>query len=89
MPRGVREQDHSVDRSAVLGALAKFDEIGQARFLKEHGFRKARTYMISHGGKLYDAKAIVGVAHGIAHPDHAHLRRRDFHSGEAMIRQRL
>jgi 5-methylcytosine-specific restriction protein B len=91
MARQRKRPEHigAIDRAAVLGAMAKFDELGRDRFLRDHGFAKARTYMVAHEGKLYDAKAIVGVAHGIAHPDQPHRSGKDFHSGRASVGQRL
>lgn len=53
--------------TAVLQAIEEFDIKGREAFLAEYGFKKARTYMLSYGGKLYDSKAIVGVAYGKQH----------------------
>ncbi|GAA1270399.1 HNH endonuclease [Saccharothrix xinjiangensis] len=48
----------------VLRAIALFDEIGREEFLQQHGYKKAREYLLAHNGREYDSKAIVGVAHG-------------------------
>lgn len=89
MARGFSERNISIDRDAVVRAMAMFDELGRDRFLRQHGFREARNYVILHGGKEYDAKAIVGVAQGLANPDQGSLSGRDFHSSDATVRQRL
>src|SRR5262249_17452121 len=54
---------------AVRKALQEFDERGREDFLAHYGFGPAHRYYIREDGKLYDSKAIVGVAHGIQHPD--------------------
>jgi 5-methylcytosine-specific restriction protein B len=89
MARGFPERYISIDRKAVLQAMAKFDELGRERFLREYGFREARNYVIRHDGKEYDAKAIVGVAQGLANPEQPPLTGKDFHSSDATVRQRL
>lgn len=89
MARGARELNGSIDREAVLRAIAEFDRLGREQFLRQYGFSKARTYMLQHDGKLYDAKAIIGVAYGMAKPDEPHLSGKDFHSGEGVVRRQL
>src|SRR5262249_21254342 len=39
--------------------------------------------------RLYDSKAILGVAHGFAVPDEGPLRASDFSGGEATVKRRL
>lgn len=48
---------------AVNKAIAEFDKLGRARFLKDHGFRGARDYFLRVNGKNYDSKAIAAVAY--------------------------
>jgi len=48
---------------AVLAAIKEFDELGRHRFLTVYGYGKATKFALVHDGKLYDPKAIVGVAH--------------------------
>ncbi|MGO2777892.1 HNH endonuclease [Glutamicibacter arilaitensis] len=55
------------DSSAVLQALDLFDRMGREDFLKKYGFGAAKSYMLLDQGKLYDSKAIAGVAHLIQH----------------------
>ncbi|MGW5689615.1 HNH endonuclease [Streptomyces asiaticus] len=53
-----------ITRREVEQAMAEFDRLGRDRFLQRYGFRRAVRYLLSHDGKLYDSKAIVGAAHG-------------------------
>lgn len=55
----------NLSREAVLDAMAQADELGEAAFLKAHGYRASKVYRISHDGKTYPSKAIVGVALGL------------------------
>lgn len=77
------------DRSAVLQAIAEFDAIGRDAFLQQHRFGPVRRYYLSHEGKLYDSKAIVGAAHRFQHPDADPLRAADFSGGDATVRRKL
>lgn len=52
-----------VTRDAILQAVAEYDR-SPGTFLQDHGFGRARTYVLVHEGREYDSKAIVGVAHG-------------------------
>lgn len=58
-------------RESVLKAMEEFDALGREVFLKRYGFGIAHRYFLVHGGKKYDSKAIVGVAHGFENPSHA------------------
>ena len=73
-------------RQAVLSALAEFDRLGRDAFLKKFGFARARNYFLSHHGKTYDSKAIVGVAYGYEHPAEGPLKAEDFSGGEATVK---
>jgi hypothetical protein len=55
--------------TAIKLAIEECDRLGREQFLSTHGFGFAREYVLRYGGKEYDSKAIVGVAHGIQHPD--------------------
>jgi hypothetical protein len=48
---------------AVLRAIEEFDRLGRAEFHKAYGFGPADEYILAYGGRFYDSKAIVGVAH--------------------------
>ncbi|MBX7497226.1 HNH endonuclease [Qipengyuania sp. 6B39] len=74
---------------AVRQAMHEYDQIGRGPFLKKYGFRPARAYFVSNDGKLYDSKAIAGVAYGIQHPERGHLTWQDFVGGDATVRPKL
>lgn len=53
------------DRQAVRAAMAEYLEVGQEAFLARYGFGKSRGWLlVDKDGTTYDAKAILGVAHG-------------------------
>lgn len=54
-----------IRREAVLNALKEFDEIGRWSFLSKYGYGAAKRYFVLHKGRLYDSKAIAGVAAGL------------------------
>ncbi len=56
----------AVTREHVLLAVDEYDRLGDEDFLTEHGFEKAPAYVLRNGGKDYDSKAVLGVAHGYA-----------------------
>jgi 5-methylcytosine-specific restriction protein A len=49
---------------AVKRAIAECDELGREEFLKRYGYKHSRRYPLTHNGKVYDSKAIAGVAIG-------------------------
>lgn len=78
-----------IDRAAVLRAIEVFDLLGRDAFLQQHGFGRSRSYFLQHGGRLYDSKAIVGVAHGYLGDDQGPLPATQFSGGEATVAQTL
>jgi 5-methylcytosine-specific restriction protein A len=69
-------------RARVLEAIADFDRLGREEFLSRYGYGPSRRYRLRHKGKVYDSKAIAGVAWGLQHfndPD----RRPDSYTGGA------
>lgn len=54
-------------RTAVLKAIAKYDDLGRESFLNKYGFGPAKRYYLLHAGNHYDSKAIVGVAYLLQH----------------------
>ncbi len=58
-------------RDAVLDAIRDFDEIGRKDFLKKYGFGSAARYRLIFQGGEYDAKVIIGAAHGYQFPEGA------------------
>jgi hypothetical protein len=51
------------DPDAVLRALAEFDQLGHEALRHKYGFGKAVRWYLEHNGRLYDTKAVLGVAH--------------------------
>lgn len=56
----------SITRASVLLAVAECDVLGREAFLDRHGYRRGR-YVVEHGGRAYDSKALIGVAYGYEH----------------------
>ncbi|MER7662989.1 HNH endonuclease signature motif containing protein [Streptomyces sp. NPDC096193] len=71
------------DAGAVEKALAEFDDLGGLAFRKRYKFGPSTQYFLSHAGRLYDAKAIAGVAYGYQHPATGALNNKQFDGGEA------
>lgn len=55
----------SVTRQHVLAAIAEHDARGAEEFLALYGFEPSAG-TVTHGGRAYDARAILGVAHRFA-----------------------
>ncbi|NJP44521.1 HNH endonuclease signature motif containing protein [Actinacidiphila epipremni] len=53
-----------ISAAEILKAIGECDALGREAFLRQYGFGPARRYVLRYGGRLYDSKAIVGVAHG-------------------------
>ncbi|MFF7393171.1 HNH endonuclease signature motif containing protein [Streptomyces scabiei] len=66
--------------SEITKAIEECDRLGRERFLRTHGFKRSRRYLLSHNGRLYDSKAIVGAAHGYL-LDQAPLEAKAFSGG--------
>ncbi|MGW3950807.1 HNH endonuclease [Streptomyces sp. NPDC004752] len=69
-----------ITRTEVEKAIEECNRLGRDAFLKHHGFRRARHYLLSYKGRHYDSKAIVGAAHGFL-PGQQPLAARDFSGG--------
>src|SRR4051812_1366838 len=48
----------------VLAAIAEYEQLGRARFLSRYGYGPSSKYFLRHNGRIYDSKAIFGVATG-------------------------
>jgi hypothetical protein len=77
------------ERSAVLSAIAEYDELGREAFLARYGYGPSRAYFLEHDGKEYDSKAIVGVAVGKQFPEEGPLGSDQFSGGDATVRTKL
>ena len=65
--------------------MDEFDKLGREAFLEKYGFGTANRYFLKRDDRLYDSKAIYGVAHRIQHPEHAPLLPADFSGGQQAI----
>jgi hypothetical protein len=68
-------------REAVVDAVKEFNLIDRDAFLDKHGFGPTRKYFLRYRRRLYDSKAITGVAYGIQFPDRPPLRSVSFTGG--------
>jgi len=68
---------------AVKQAIAECDQLGRDPFLKKYGYRYSRLYPMRYEGRVYDSKAIVGVAYGKQHG--TTLKAREFSGGVATV----
>ncbi len=75
-----------ITRKAVLQALQEFDSLGRDRFLEHYGFKRARFYYLSFEGRLYDSKAILGVAHKYQFPSQGPLQSGQFTGGRRTVK---
>jgi hypothetical protein len=68
---------------AIEAAMDEFDTIGLEGFKSQYGFGTPQKYWVKRpgNGKLYPAKAIVGVSHGHI-PGGAPLKASDFYGGQ-------
>jgi hypothetical protein len=55
-----------IDNGDVLRAIELLDDPTQAEFFDSLHFKPTTQYRLVHLGRLYDSKAVVGVAHGVA-----------------------
>lgn len=80
---------HLTSKRAVLAAVREFESLGRERFLSMYGFGHARTYFLDINGRLYDSKAIVGVAYRHQFPKHGPLKPEEFSGGHATVEAKL
>lgn len=74
---------------AVKKALKEFDDLGRDAFLKKYGFGRSARFVVSHQGREYDAKAVIGAAHGHQFPEKGPLKSADFPSSERAVKGTL
>lgn len=74
--------ENVTDPSAVRRAVEEFKAVGQRQFLERYGFGASRGWMLRVDGQDYDAKAILGAAHGYEHPALGPLPQSEFHGGK-------
>jgi 5-methylcytosine-specific restriction protein A len=76
-------------RESILAAINEFNLLGRDEFLKKYNFGKSRGYYVVSDGKLYDSKAIAGVAHARLGDGFALLKAGDFSGVEGTVGRRL
>lgn len=74
---------------AVRKALKEFDDLGRDAFLKRYGYGRSARFVLSHEGREYDAKAVIGAAHGHQFPDKGPLKSSEFPSSERAVKGTL
>lgn len=75
-------------KEAVSATLDEFDAVGRGSFLEKYGFGEAKDYYVVRNGRLYDSKAVAGVAHGQL-PGKLPLRSDQFTGGAATVARQL
>ncbi|WP_247604061.1 protein NO VEIN domain-containing protein [Gordonia paraffinivorans] len=55
-----------IKQSNVVAATEVLDDPDQAELVESLNFRDATKYRLAYRGKLYDSKAVIGIAHGLA-----------------------
>ena len=73
------------DRTAVLRAVAEYDQLGRDAFLTKYDFRSARDYFLVVDGHEYDSQAIVGAAFQYQFPDSGPLNWTQIHGGLRVV----
>lgn len=68
---------------AVIDAIDECDKLGRAEFLGKYGYKHSRLYLLKYNGRVYDSKAIAGVAFGKQHG--TPLKAKDFSGGLATV----
>ncbi len=76
-----------ITRDAVDAAMSQALEMGRKAFLESNGFKYATTYLLVQDGRLFDPKAIIGVAHGHV-PGRERLQANEFDATAAIHRLR-
>lgn len=70
-------------RAAVEEAIAECDALTRDVFLKKYRYKRSRLYPLEYRGRVYDSKAIVGVAYGKQHG--TPLKSGEFSGGQATV----
>lgn len=73
----------------MLKAIAEYDRIGKNAFLVKYKFRPAKSNFIVIDDRFYDAKAIIGAAHGYQHRMEGPLAAEDFIGDVAAVKSIL
>jgi hypothetical protein len=52
------------NRAQIVKVIKEYDKLGAMKFLKKHNYRRSMKYRLYYKNKIYDSKAIYGVASG-------------------------
>lgn len=74
-------------RQAVLDAMAEHDRLGADSFLQRYGYGAPTSYWITHDGRRYPSKALLGVAWHYENPSRPALRASQFSGGERTVQR--
>jgi len=77
------------NRNSILEAIKEYDILGEDGFLSKYGFGKSRRYFLKYNNRLYDSKAIVGVAYGFEFPSEGYLKPESFSGGFNTVQKLL
>jgi 5-methylcytosine-specific restriction protein A len=58
-----------VTASDIKEAIRLFNRFGREKFLELYGYKPSHTFRLKVGKRLYDSKAIIGVAAGLEASD--------------------
>ena len=78
-----RSLNDLTSRDAVLAAIQEFESSGRESFLETYGYKPSRSYVLQYDGRMYDSKAIAGVAYGKQHG--IPLKASEFSGGEQTV----
>jgi 5-methylcytosine-specific restriction protein A len=73
-----------ITADAVNKVLDEFDQIGREQFLQHYDIGPARGWYVLRNGRKYDAKAVLGAAHGKL-AGRRPLMAEEFHGGAASV----
>ena len=72
-------------KTSIISAIKEHDILGNKAFLNKYGFEQARTYLLYYNNRLYDSKAIVGVAYKYEYPTEEYLHSEEFSGGKKTV----
>lgn len=73
------------DPNSVISALKEYDVLGKTSFLSKYKFKESTSYFLYFNNKLYDSKAIVGVAYKYEYPTEEYLHSEEFSGGKSTV----
>ena len=74
-----------ITRSALMQAIALYDQIGEPAFLARTDVKRGRRYFLKIGERTYHSKALISVACEFVPEIGRALRSREFSGGAARL----